>query len=890
MNNLFRNIALGFFLILSLKVYSQELLITADSEINSVSINDDGRIHLLSEGKICVYEGTQIVDECLKIDFEVDKIIPVKDGLYIMVHDNFITIVNEDNLVHTDTLPDIVTASVAHGSQLFLGTAGSGLFSFDIDSHLKKFVGYENEFINALAISKGLLIVALNHGISSYHLTTELKNSVDSPTLINHLVVLSDDTFVAFSESGHLYKMDVSLSTLKRKDLKMKGITDFSESLNSIFFLSDSGCYHLDKNLNHKLIVNGQFDHMLSHGNNLIFSKGNTLLLHDLTVYSIPFQDRIFSVFSENDSTLWVGSLNKIYRVVNGVTVESIPIPSTLSNVFVSALVVDQFHIYAGTMGDGLFVFNRRYGTIEKHIHYEEANNRNNIIQLKLHSNRLWVAYLTGLMVLNSNDLQIEQDFDELLKSNYLYSVAPVSLNEFYLGTSTQGVIHYKEGEVNQFLDSLSFYSVEIGLGGVIASSEKKGVYLIRDNNSKKLPVPSHTYQSILEVDSILVMCAKNHVSVFMNGQNIPISIGSLINVQLNAITQDTNGIYIGFENGILKISKNRLKALSEMGIHLNLPKLFDTRLLNSKRDFKYDENVFSFTFHPNTYYNIASATYKFRLLGLDTAWQLTQQNNANYYNLGHGDYVFEVSSGFDNHFVPNKIQRFPFIIEKPFWKEWWFIGLIVSFCIMVVFLYIRARERNLIKSEHQKQEKMRFELEQLKNQIDPHFLFNSFNSLIGQIEENPTSAIASTQELSDFFRNMLQFEKSELISLENELKLARQYFKIHQIRFENLIELKVEIQAKDDDKVIPLSLQFLIENAIKHNIINQQTPLSISVTKNEEYLVVSNTLTRKGDEENSTHTGLENLKSRYSFFTKKPVIIEETDGMFNVRIPIIHG
>jgi hypothetical protein len=369
-----------------------------------------------------------------------------------------------------------------------------------------------------------------------------------------------------------------------------------------------------------------------------------------------------------------------------------------------------------------------------------------------------------------------------------------------------------------------------------------------------------------------------------------PIGNGDLKGIQLNSIAQSNASLLLGYENGLLKLNKGSLEKLKNFGLHLNTPRLFNKKIKPGQNKFKYSENAFTFTFHPNIYSGTSNTIYKYRLLGLDTSWQSTQQNKISYYNLNPGKYEYQVGGGLQTNFDKENIQRFAFQIAEPFWASWWFLSLLGTLILISLYFYIKWRERNIINKQKQEQQRIIFEFEQLKNQIDPHFLFNSLNSLIGLIEENPESAARSTEKLSQLYRNILKFEKTELIPLRTELELARDYFEIHKLRYENLIDLKIDIPENIEGMIIPMSCQFLIENAIKHNIIDSQHHLEINMNYSDGYLEISNSKNKKQIANNKkSGIGLTNLKARYKFITEKPVFINETENTFIVKIPILH-
>lgn len=200
----------------------------------------------------------------------------------------------------------------------------------------------------------------------------------------------------------------------------------------------------------------------------------------------------------------------------------------------------------------------------------------------------------------------------------------------------------------------------------------------------------------------------------------------------------------------------------------------------------------------------------------------------------------------------------------------------------------MKWREKRIEEREAINSAKIESQYEALKSQINPHFLFNSFNTLIGTIEDDPKAAIRYVEKLSDFYRSILKYRTKNLIPLLEELALVENYVLLLRERFGAGIELDIEI-VQSDYLIAPLSLQMLVENAVKHNVISSDQPLKIEIAlKNMEYILVRNNLQVKEQLEPTTRYGLNNLKSRYRLLTGLPVIINETKDIFEVLIPII--
>ncbi|MEM9823164.1 MAG: histidine kinase [Bacteroidota bacterium] len=207
------------------------------------------------------------------------------------------------------------------------------------------------------------------------------------------------------------------------------------------------------------------------------------------------------------------------------------------------------------------------------------------------------------------------------------------------------------------------------------------------------------------------------------------------------------------------------------------------------------------------------------------------------------------------------------------------------------VYFYEQFR-KSVIEREQLERANIQSQLEGLKNQVNPHFLFNSLNTLVYLIPENQKLAVRFVQKLSKVYRYILEIRDKKLIPLEEELEFLHAYIFLLKERFEENLQVSIEIPEHHlNSQIVPLSLQILIENAIKHNIISTERPLSIELfVEKDNRLVVKNKLQKKNQVMNSTKVGLENIKSRYSFFSQQPVEVLVTQASFMVILPLIHS
>jgi sensor histidine kinase YesM len=215
-------------------------------------------------------------------------------------------------------------------------------------------------------------------------------------------------------------------------------------------------------------------------------------------------------------------------------------------------------------------------------------------------------------------------------------------------------------------------------------------------------------------------------------------------------------------------------------------------------------------------------------------------------------------------------------------------LTLIFSLIFHTIYFY-KELQKNKVKEQKVIAGTASAKFDALKNQLDPHFLFNSLNVLTSLIEENPESATQFTTALSKVYRYVLEQKNKDLVTVDDELDFARTYMQLLKMRFEDSIIFEIPEKASNpESKVVPLSLQLLLENAVKHNIVTTGKPLHIKIYEQKDQLVVENNIQLKQVVKKSSGVGLNNIKQRYGILTKREVIINEQSGNFKVAIPML--
>lgn len=209
--------------------------------------------------------------------------------------------------------------------------------------------------------------------------------------------------------------------------------------------------------------------------------------------------------------------------------------------------------------------------------------------------------------------------------------------------------------------------------------------------------------------------------------------------------------------------------------------------------------------------------------------------------------------------------------------------------CIHAIVFFIEKYRSAQFESESLKKMHAEAQFEALRNQINPHFLFNSLNALTTLVHKDAVVSEKFINQLSHVYRYLLYNQDNRLVPIADEIKFIKSYIFLQNIRFGETLDIDLRIDEELNDKLIaPATLQMLVENAIKHNVVSKKEPLKIKIYNNGYYLIVENAINLKKIKPESSQIGLENIKKRYQFLSSdKPVEIS-ADHVFKVKIPII--
>ncbi len=280
------------------------------------------------------------------------------------------------------------------------------------------------------------------------------------------------------------------------------------------------------------------------------------------------------------------------------------------------------------------------------------------------------------------------------------------------------------------------------------------------------------------------------------------------------------------------------------------------------------------------TYYQVKKRYPAMRDIGKRLAWMLLAFVVVDLLIKFTLDYLFQV-------LIPSHPDKPQPIVE-------FIAALMVSALVIATYevlsFYLQLQTAVAEKAQLERQN-VESQLEGLRNQVNPHFLFNSLNTLVYLIPEDPDKAVRFVQQLSKVYRYVLESREARIIPLAEELEFLRSYVFLLNERFGDNLQVRLSnLNGEADSAIVPLTLQMLFENAIKHNVISTEKPLTIELFKENGHLVVRNKLQRKNQVMDSTGVGLENIRARYRMLTDREVEVIVSRDYFTVLLPLVNA
>lgn len=631
---------------------------------------------------------------------------------------------------------------------------------------------------------------------------------------------------------------------------------------------------------------------------------------------------QIKSVLADRKGNVWFSNDRGLFRYRPG-SVGNVPEQfisgQTHPGIHIISLFEDQDgFIWAGTFDKGLFHLDPATGEIITYTEKDGLSN-NNVLSITGVDNEIWFATLGGAsrcqMPGSGKKATSKPLFEKFgvgsgLGNNFIYSVFADSKKRLWFATDGKGITVYENGRFRNFLgedgvNSKIVYSIAQEQNGHIwFTTSNEGLFHYDGKSFRTFSLKD----GLSDLDITGLAAASSPVIFIVHPGGIDVlepitekfsfigkehGIGQ-INSNLNAVSADRNNdlVWIGTDKGLVKLSADAFLHPYSPLMRLTSVKVFlsETDTLKS-HSFPHNQNHFTFDFIGLWYLSPDQVQYQVMLEGYDLDWIPTRNSSVIYSSLSPGEYTFRVKASLTGNFLDAPAVSYHFVIRKPFWLTYWFIGLSIIFTAGFIYLFMRTRERRLIREETLQKEKLLFQLQTLKNQVNPHFLFNSFSTLSAVIDEDKEMALDYVQKLSAFFRNILESHDKPVVTLQEELLLADNYYYLQKKRYGANLKFVTEIPGKLLQTFIPpMTLQMLIENAVKHNVVSSDKPLTVRITASPEQIVITNIIQVKRNVTDSTGMGLQNIKNRYRLLVNKEIGIENTGNSFTVTLPVINS
>jgi ligand-binding sensor domain-containing protein len=624
------------------------------------------------------------------------------------------------------------------------------------------------------------------------------------------------------------------------------------------------------------------------------------------------FLSDVTAMGCDNNNGLWLALKNEVFHT-NLNTEEH-----NLQKVFKAKVPVSVIYcdkngtIWLGTSGDGLWVKDVSASTFKKVA--EPTLATENILSLTVVENQLWISGLNGVKQFDINESSIglvkEHNKASGIGSDYIYQLFGDSKGRLWMATDGAGVSMFHKNEYyhwNAFdsaNNAVAYTITEDAGGGIWAGTLYTDLFRFRNgqwtnmrkNEVQDIDVNLFTVNANAtgQVIAVYQRCVdlwypgSKFFRHFNSRHNMGIDSTSRV---LNCSARDNAGnVYIPYQKGLL-VFKNQLA-------HYDIrPGVSIARISNNLKDISSlqheygpDENYMSFYFDGISFTNPERLNYRFRLEGYSDNWIYTNELSATFPKLPAGTFTFRVQVSLNGSFDHANESSYSFTIAAPLWRRPWFILLASLLIVAVTYAIIKYRDRKLQRLALLEQEKIAFDYEHLKSQVNPHFLFNSLNTLTNLIEDNQENAVTYTERLSDLYRNMLTYHNKDLITLGEEWDILSAYLYIQQSRFGKALQIKGEIPKafKTSVQIPPMALQLLVENAIKHNVVSVSSPLIIEIIVNEKEITVSNKINPKIRQEMESGIGLANITNRYAMLTRRKVSYGKEGENWVVKLPLL--
>ena len=623
-----------------------------------------------------------------------------------------------------------------------------------------------------------------------------------------------------------------------------------------------------------------------------------------------PWQEAIKAITTESNGKIWFASKKGLFsKASNNLPVVREPGMGNFDYASVVCLYADYNNaIWIGTYNNGLYQYIPGKG-IGKHYTIKNGLADNNVFSIAGKEDVLWLGTLGGASKLDLSGPQPRfENFTRQngLNNNFIYNVSIDSKNNVWFATDGSGITKLDQDGFHHYTDipglekNIAYITSEDIYGNIWFTGLNAGLFCFDGKNFTRYTIKNGLHDNeILNIvpdeKGNLLLSHPDGIELFNIRRSLFTFYGAEsgfedIKPQINASCRMPNGgILIGASDKIIQYfpSDTRFTQLPQLVMN-NVMLFFKPIGTTDNRKFNYDENHITFDFAGLWYINPEVIGYQYQLEGYSDDWINTKDHNITFPNLRPGKYIFRVKASINDDFRYAPLLTYRFTISKPFWRATWFWICMFIVTALLVFYLVRLRISVLQFEQQKERQQLMSKMTMLKSQLNPHFLFNSFNTLMNIIDKDKIMAVEFTEKLSDFYREIALVQDKESVTVQEDLNLLQHYIYLQQKRFGSNLQLQINISALHlQNGIPPLTLQLLAENALKHNSITDEKPLKITIESAQSFLVISNNISKQEVMARSAGIGLKNIQQRVHLLTGQEVKIIETEKEFNVIIPL---
>lgn len=907
-----------------------EIYFSNEVVTNALSEDKYGFLWFGTDKGLLMYNGyEEIAVELPKDNRNVKEITIADDKVYIGTISGSVYILDlEKRTVLTEISPftkSPISSILIIKDIMYISTYGDGLYLLNGKNKMEKVKGLVSEDIYDIEFIKDqdAITIASDRGIHFYFINKKENTTVKIENLPDYIIVdqciNEKGHVIGATYNGSIFDLDpktFKINTLYENKAKEKNVKVICNG-NKLILLSGNKIHEISKEkhsiLNLGLVQDKINSIFIDKENSLWVTIGKTKILR-ANLYFLNFEsnlDQQIQSILYHGGNFYSGTNRGLFLLSNPADVSG---EILLEGISITSLKAIDNKIWIGTLSNGLYI----YDDISKkmtHINKLVGVNDNTVLDIeKIDDRKVEIATLAGVRALPidyTDKKYLTSSASDIALQAYVYDIFKDSKGNVWYGKDQNGVTIISNGNKKDF-KSITINKKNYKLGSVYSIAEGKSgdVFLSTTNNgivkfnNDQWQLVENTF-SISDPFTSLINVSENEI-LLIGGNAMKILDVNDLHVlpfqssrteqnhitYINNYTKADHDYYFPFGNKIVRYSGNgrpikKHPLVKIENVFVNLEKV-----KQRNASFNQTQNNLQFYFTAGWLSNPSVIEYSYMLQGFDNNWRTTKDRTVSYPHLTPGDYKFMVKASESSKFIDEPVSTYEFKIERAFYNTFWFYALAILFLVGLIY-YLQRRQRNIAVLKTELSRKMiEAELINLKKQLDPHFLFNTLNTLIGLIEVDPKKGVIYTEQLTDFFRYMAEVSNQEMIKLENELEIVKLYKEIVGQRFgDNLvITLDQNLLSKAYDKYLPpLSLQMLIENAIKHNEVSKLNPLIIDIYVEGEFIVVSNKKKAKMTKEKSLGIGNHNIYERYKLLNKTLPKVIETDTEYKYYLPTIN-